>query len=193
MGVDLVMHGVTKYINGHSDVTAGALAGPTRLMQEIDKTRKLLGGIADPQAAYAIGRGLKTLSVRMGATMPTASPSRAGSTRRRADASPRVLPGLESHPITRSRRNRCAASAAWSVSISPAAGRAERFFDQLEVLPRREVSAASRVSQPADAHVPVGHTDAQRRGGRHAGMARLSSDSRPQDLIEDLDHAELLS
>src|SRR6266540_3925628 len=65
MGVDIVMESVTKYLNGHSDVTAGALAGPARLMKDIDKARKMLGGIVDPQAAYAIGRGLKTLSVRM--------------------------------------------------------------------------------------------------------------------------------
>src|SRR5437870_3780353 len=65
MGVDIVMESVTKYLNGHSDVTAGALAGPARLMTDIDKTRRLLGGIVDPQAAYAIGRGIKTLSVGM--------------------------------------------------------------------------------------------------------------------------------
>src|SRR5258708_11858653 len=66
MGVDIVMESVTKYLNGHSDVTAGALAGPARLMKDIDKARKMLGGIGDPQAAYAIGRGRKRLSVGMG-------------------------------------------------------------------------------------------------------------------------------
>ena len=35
LGVDLVMHSATKYLNGHSDVTAGALAGPSRLMEPI--------------------------------------------------------------------------------------------------------------------------------------------------------------
>src|SRR5437899_2975195 len=64
-GADIVMESVTKYLNGHSDVTAGALAGPARLMKDVDKARRLLGGIIDPQAAYAIGRGIKTLSVRM--------------------------------------------------------------------------------------------------------------------------------
>src|ERR1051326_4665705 len=63
MGVDLVMHSVTKYLNGHSDVTAGALAGPARLVAPVEKARRLLGTILDPQAAYAIARGLKTLSV----------------------------------------------------------------------------------------------------------------------------------
>src|SRR5258708_6554088 len=65
LGVDIVMESVTKSLNGHSDVTAGALAGPARLMADIEKTKRLLGGMVDPQAAYAIGRGMKTLSVRM--------------------------------------------------------------------------------------------------------------------------------
>src|SRR5437660_3059140 len=65
MDVDIVMHSVTKYLNGHSDVTAGALAGPSGLMARLDKARRMLGTILDPSAAYAIGRGLKTLSVRV--------------------------------------------------------------------------------------------------------------------------------
>src|SRR3954454_8545680 len=44
LGVDVVMHSVTKYLNGHSDVTAGALAGPAALMKRIDKVRRMLGG-----------------------------------------------------------------------------------------------------------------------------------------------------
>ncbi|MGH2436829.1 MAG: aminotransferase class I/II-fold pyridoxal phosphate-dependent enzyme, partial [bacterium] len=43
-GVDLVMHSATKYLNGHSDVTGGVLAGPTRLIEQLRSTRRLLGG-----------------------------------------------------------------------------------------------------------------------------------------------------
>ena len=65
LGVDLVMHSATKYLNGHSDVTAGALAGPARLIAPIEKARRLIGGILDAHAAYALGRGIKTLHVRV--------------------------------------------------------------------------------------------------------------------------------
>src|SRR5215212_8414488 len=65
LGVDLVMHSATKYLNGHSDVTAGALAGPARLIDRILDARKKVGTVLDPYAAYALGRGLKTLVVRM--------------------------------------------------------------------------------------------------------------------------------
>ncbi|MEO6238689.1 MAG: aminotransferase class I/II-fold pyridoxal phosphate-dependent enzyme, partial [Vicinamibacterales bacterium] len=99
MGVDIVMHSVTKYLNGHSDVTAGSLAGPERLLKSIDKTRRLLGGIVDPQAAYAIGRGIKTLSVRMerhnanGMTV-----ARWLETQKGGRVQDVFYPGLESHP-----------------------------------------------------------------------------------------------
>jgi cystathionine beta-lyase/cystathionine gamma-synthase len=65
LGVDLVMHSATKYLNGHSDVTAGALAGPAALIGEIEKLRRRVGTNLDPYAAYALGRGLKTLGVRV--------------------------------------------------------------------------------------------------------------------------------
>src|SRR4029079_17606917 len=52
LGVDLVMHSATKYLNGHSDVTAGALAGPARLMDPILDARKKLGAILDRTPAY---------------------------------------------------------------------------------------------------------------------------------------------
>ncbi len=66
LGVDVVMHSATKYLNGHSDVTAGVLAGPTDVIEKILKARKLVGAVLDPYAAYALGRGLKTLAVRVG-------------------------------------------------------------------------------------------------------------------------------
>ncbi len=42
------MHSATKYLNGHSDVTAGALAGPSRLIDPILEARKRLGTVLDP-------------------------------------------------------------------------------------------------------------------------------------------------
>ncbi len=65
MGVDLSMQSVTKYLNGHSDVTGGVLSGRAGLIGRLAKTRRLLGGILDPQPAYALGRGMKTLTLRV--------------------------------------------------------------------------------------------------------------------------------
>jgi cystathionine gamma-lyase len=65
LGVDLVMHSCTKYLNGHSDLVAGAVAGDKDLIQEIWKRRVTLGGNLDPMGAFLLLRGMKTLAVRM--------------------------------------------------------------------------------------------------------------------------------
>lgn len=65
LGADLVLHGATKYLNGHSDVMAGAAAGRKDAIMEIRRMRKVLGGTMDPHAAFLVLRGIKTLSIRM--------------------------------------------------------------------------------------------------------------------------------
>jgi methionine-gamma-lyase len=65
LGIDLVVHSATKYLNGHSDVIAGVVAGRKELTQRIRMTRRILGGVLDPLAAWLIVRGIKTLSLRV--------------------------------------------------------------------------------------------------------------------------------
>jgi len=194
MGVDLVMESVTKYLNGHSDVTAGALAGPVRLMKDVDKTRKLLGGIVDPQAAYAIGRGIKTLSVRMerhnanGMTVARWLESEKGT---RIETV--YYPGLESHPDhALAKKQMKGFGGMVCVDLGGGQARAEKFFDRLKVFKR----AASLGGVESLCSLPVltsqwGHTDAQlAEAGITRSMARLSVGLEdPQDLIEDLDQA----
>ncbi len=67
LGVDLAMQSATKYLNGHSDVTGGCVAGAAALVRPVEMTRRLLGTVMDPQAAYALGRGSKTLPLRIAA------------------------------------------------------------------------------------------------------------------------------
>ena len=64
-GIDLVMHSGTKYLSGHADLTCGVVCGARALMQPIDDTRKTLGNVMDPHAAWLLIRGLKTLAVRV--------------------------------------------------------------------------------------------------------------------------------
>lgn len=65
LGADLVVHSATKYLGGHSDLVAGVVAGPHKLLERIDRTRWILGATLDPLAAFLLLRGLRTLSVRM--------------------------------------------------------------------------------------------------------------------------------
>jgi len=65
LGIDLAMQSATKYLNGHSDVTGGVVTGSKALVAPIEKARRLVGTIMAPQPAYALGRGLKTLPLRV--------------------------------------------------------------------------------------------------------------------------------
>jgi cystathionine beta-lyase/cystathionine gamma-synthase len=62
---DLSLHSCTKYLNGHSDIVAGAVIGRADL---VDRTKHLLdhlGGSLDPHACFLLHRGMKTLAVRV--------------------------------------------------------------------------------------------------------------------------------
>ncbi len=65
-GVDIVMHSATKYLGGHSDLTAGILIGSNDVISKIYQTGvKLFGGGIAPQVAWLVLRGIKTLALRM--------------------------------------------------------------------------------------------------------------------------------
>jgi cystathionine beta-lyase/cystathionine gamma-synthase len=65
LGVDLVLHSATKYLNGHSDVIAGAIAGSREHVGRVKRKLDHLGGILDPHACFLLNRGLKTLELRV--------------------------------------------------------------------------------------------------------------------------------
>lgn len=98
-GADIVFHSATKYLNGHSDVTAGLLV--TKLMderwEEIKLIRKLVGGVLGPFEAWLLLRGMRTLSIRF-----ERASSSALRIARHLEGHPRLesvlYPGLESHP-----------------------------------------------------------------------------------------------
>jgi cystathionine gamma-synthase len=64
-GIDLVLHSATKYLGGHNDLLAGFIAGRSELINPLRDTIGLLGGISDPNTAYLLLRGMKTLSLRV--------------------------------------------------------------------------------------------------------------------------------
>jgi methionine-gamma-lyase len=97
LGFDLVLHSATKYLSGHSDVIAGAAAGRRKLIAKIRDTIINLGGSMDPEAAYLLIRGMKTLELRVRRQCETAL-----AVARYLEKHPKVArvhyPGLASHP-----------------------------------------------------------------------------------------------
>ncbi|XP_057977138.1 cystathionine gamma-synthase 1, chloroplastic [Malania oleifera] len=97
LGADIVIHSATKYIAGHNDVLAGCISGSEKLVSAVRTLHHILGGALNPNAAYLIIRGMKTLHLRVQQQNSTAL--------RMAEileGHPKVkhvyYPGLPSHP-----------------------------------------------------------------------------------------------
>jgi len=192
MGVDVVMHSATKYLNGHSDVTAGVLAGRQRLIGEMLTVRKRVGTVLDPYAAYALGRGLKTLQIRVERQNASAlAVARFLAADRRVTTV--YYPGLEQHPDHAIARGQMRGFGGMvCIDLAGRYDRAARFFDRLQVFHR----AASLGGVESLCSLPVltsqwGHSDEElARAGVTPGMARLSIGLEdPEDLIADLNQA----
>lgn len=192
LGADLVMHSATKFLNGHSDVTAGALVGSTEMIERLHPARKLLGGILEPASAYALGRGIKTLAVRIARQNATAH-TIAEWLERQPAVSRVFYPGLVSHPDHAIARKQMAGFGGM-ICFELAVGYdgAVRTFDRLEIFQR----AASLGGVESLCSLPVltsqyGLTDAQLAdAGVTRGMLRLSIGlESAEDLIADLAHA----
>ncbi len=65
LGVDLVLHSATKFLNGHSDTMCGLLCGSSELVKEVFKYREINGASLHPETAYMVIRGIKTLELRV--------------------------------------------------------------------------------------------------------------------------------
>ena len=66
LGADIVLHSLTKFINGHADIVGGALVVKEKeLYTKVRKTMVMMGGNMDPHQAYMVIRGVKTLSLRI--------------------------------------------------------------------------------------------------------------------------------
>lgn len=66
MGFDLSLHSATKYLNGHSDLVAGAVLGRADLVDATRRRVRQLGGALDPHACFLLARGIRTLALRVG-------------------------------------------------------------------------------------------------------------------------------
>jgi cystathionine beta-lyase/cystathionine gamma-synthase len=96
-GFDVSLHSATKYLNGHSDIVAGACIGRAAVIETITHKLNHLGGALDPHAAFLLHRGMKTLALRVAHQNRSAL-----EIARLLQAHPAVAsvnyPGLESHP-----------------------------------------------------------------------------------------------
>ncbi|HEV2734956.1 MAG TPA: PLP-dependent aspartate aminotransferase family protein [Longimicrobiaceae bacterium] len=132
-GADLVVHSATKYLGGHSDLTAGAVLGGGELLDAVRARAQVWGPALDPHAAWLLERGIKTLPLRM------ERHNRNGlEVARRVEGLPGVArvhyPGLPSHPDHEvARRVLCGFGGLVGIEVEGGAGSAARFLRALRL------------------------------------------------------------
>jgi cystathionine beta-lyase/cystathionine gamma-synthase len=194
LGAHIVVHSMTKYLNGHSDSTGGAviLTRPEDAEKIYFIQRSAGTGLA-PMDCFLISRGIKTLAVRM-----LQHNANGISVARHLDAHPKVkkvyYPGLASHPhheIARKQQRGPGAMLAFDLETLDAA---RRFLNQCKLCSLAESlgGVETLISLPAlmtHASMPV---EVRERVGITEGLVRLSVGIEDvEDIIADLDQALL--
>jgi cystathionine beta-lyase/cystathionine gamma-synthase len=192
IGFDLTLHSGTKYLNGHNDIVAGAVAGSGPLIEKVARRMGHLGGSLDPHACFLLQRGMKTLALRVRHQNESAL-----AVARFLEQHPAVArvnyAGLESHPShARARRLFSGFGGVLSFELSGGVQAAERFMRSvtIPVVAPSLGGVESLVTRPA-ATSHVGLTPEERaRAGISDGLVRASIGiEATQDLIADFGQA----
>ncbi|MBF7054725.1 aminotransferase class I/II-fold pyridoxal phosphate-dependent enzyme [Halomonas sp. KAO] len=192
LGADIVVHSATKYLGGHSDLTAGAVMGPARLLEPMWRWRQNLGSALSPQIASLLSRSLRTLPLRM--QRHEASAQAIAEALLDHPAIDRVLyPGLPSHPgHSLARRQMRGFGGMLTLEIAGGRAAATAVADRLALfaLAPSLGGAESLVTQPCTtSHADLSAEERTRRGISD-GMLRLSVGLEDvEDLLADLHQA----
>jgi len=194
LGADVVIHSLTKYVNGHGDVMGGVVCGSADVGREMRDRGILDGAYLPPHEAWLILRGLRTLDLRVARQSDSAL-----AIARHLASHPKVsrvhYPGLPSHPqhdlATRQFGGRYGGVVSFVVRADTREA-AFRFLDSLELIASATTlgDLYSEVLYPAiSSHRRIAPEE-RRRLGITDGFVRLSVGIEdPEDLINDLDRA----
>ena len=191
-GADLVVHSASKYLAGHSDVIAGALAGREELLTRVDRNHVVLGSPLDPFAAFLLTRGMKTLAVRV---------ERQNENGRRVSEAIRDLPGVArvfypgwegADAETIVRRQMSGRGGMVAIELTGGARSVRGFLRHLRLV--HVASSLGGVESLASVPLETSHralrpAEAEARGIR-PGLVRISLGiEEPDDLVRDISDA----
>jgi methionine-gamma-lyase len=198
LGVDLVVHSATKYLNGHSDVTAGVVAGPRKLIEPVWEYARVHGPVLHPMEAWLLGRGLKTYALRMrqhnlsGALVAEALANVSGVAKVH-------YPGLALHPQHELARRQMPGGFGGMMSFEVEGSTAQERFNRAQKVLRNVrlcISAASLggtetlITHPASMIFSHQSPDQLSAVGVEPGLLRLSVGlEHHQDIVDDLTYA----
>ncbi|MBW1668780.1 MAG: aminotransferase class I/II-fold pyridoxal phosphate-dependent enzyme [Deltaproteobacteria bacterium] len=192
IGFDLSLHSCTKYLNGHSDIVAGAVIGRADLVEKVTHKLNHLGGSLDPHACFLLHRGIKTLAVRMNYQSQSAL-----KIARFLENHPAVekvnYPGLESHPWhKRARELFDGFSAMLSFEIKGDVEAAERFIERthLPIVAPSLGGIETLITRPATTSHSGLNPEERRSLGISDTLIRLSVGlESTEEIIQDLKQA----
>jgi len=191
-GFDLAIHSATKYLNGHSDIVGGAIAGPVKTIERITHHLNHLGGTMDPHAIFLLQRGIKTLPLRVRAQNQSALQI-ARFLEGHAAVARVNYPGLESHP--RHQRARALFSGfggMLSFELKGSAEQAEQFMQRttIPIVAPSLGGVETLLTRPAlTSHAGLMREERARLGIRD-GLIRMSVGiEATEELVEDLAQA----
>jgi len=198
LGVDLVVHSATKYLNGHSDVTAGIVAGPRKLIEPVWEYARVHGPVLHPMEAWLLGRGLKTYTLRM--RQHNQSGALAAEALAKASGVAKVhYPGLASHPQHELARRQMTGGFGGMMSFEVVGSTAEHRFKRAQTVLRNVRLCTSAVSlggtetlitHPASMIFSHQSPDQLAAAGVEPGLLRLSVGlEHHQDIVDDLTSA----
>lgn len=192
LGVDLVVHSATKYLGGHSDLSAGVVCGSRDHVQRVADLHRLLGPVLDPHAAFLLERGLRTLPLRVQAANENAQ--RLGE---HLSSHPAVLrvhyPGLASHPQHALAKRQMSGGCGGLLSFDlPTFEDAKRFMDGLRLV--RNAASLGGVESLVSLPVQQSHRrqppEALARSGITPGTVRMALGIEDAgDLVADVERA----
>jgi cystathionine beta-lyase/cystathionine gamma-synthase len=191
-GFDVALHSATKYLNGHSDLIAGVMAGRSAQLEPVRAQATVLGGCLDPFGAWLLERGLKTLAVRMGRQRSSAL-TVAGALVDHEAVVAVAHPLLADHPDHGlAERLLPGGPALLSFRVRGGDERALRVLAELTII--RQATSLGGVESLASAPHNTSHlgltAEQRRQAGIEPGTIRLSVGLEdPGDLLEDLDRA----
>ena len=191
-GADVVITSATKYLNGHSDLVAGAVAGSASLVEEVARLLRRWGQAIDPHTAWLVDRGLRTLAVRM-----ERHNANGLAVARWAEKHPAIArvhyPGLPSHPDhAYARRVLAGFGGMVGLELKGGARAAERMLKRLKLVTHAPSLAGveSLISEPRlTSHRDLSPED-RAAIGIPDGFIRLSCGLEDgEDIIDDLKQA----
>ena len=190
-GVDVVVESATKWLGGHSDVIAGAVAGTRASIERVREVAIDTGGIVAPFSAFLVLRGMQTLHVRMDRHSQTAF-----ALATRLEAAPTVrrvaYPGLPSHPQAEIAARQLRVGGGMLALELPSRAAAAAFIDALTIPPVTATLGSVvtyAVHPPTATHRQLSEAQLHA-AGIPPGMVRISAGLEDAaDLLADIDAA----